>query len=248
MTINTPNGFRDKFYRSYFKTQGSRYDSSSLELGDLNNQWIMSKEIIPLLSTNKKSAILELGCGYGSLISLLKKNGYESVKGIDISEEQIQKAKELKISNVFCDDIFAHLKTDNSTYDCILGIDIIEHFNKDEVMELLHLIKERLNHNGKVIFRTPNGDAPFGSTYYFGDFTHEIILNYFSAEQIMLTANYKNVLILPSSVKVRGFFKNILRSMAWQLVRLSCKMILFASGKSTGKTLFTPNLIISARK
>lgn len=240
--------FRNKFYSSYYNFQESRHDSCSFEESAYNSQWILSKEILSLVPSDKKSVILDLGCGYGSLISLLKRCGYSSVKGIDISEEQIQKAKELGVSEVVNSDLFHYLNDDSSSYDCIIGIDIIEHFNKEELMSLLALIKSRLKQHGKVIFRTPNGDAPFGSTYYYGDFTHEVVLNSFSAEQIMLTAGFNNVSIDSSCVKVPGVFKNLIRSLLWPFVKFVCKIILFASGKSTRKLVFSPNLIISAIK
>jgi len=182
------------------------------------------------------------------LLSLLKQHGYSSLKGIDISEEQVQIAKELGNNKVEQGDILSYLSNDAKTYDCIIGIDVIEHFEKDALMELLSMINARLNQNGQVILRTPNGDAPFGSTFYFGDFTHELILNCFSAEQVMLNADFQNVSILPSCVQVQGVFKNLFRSLLWPFVKLGCKAILFASGKTIKKVLFTPNLIITAFK
>ncbi len=239
---------RDKFYKSYYTFQESRHGSSSLNEATFNSQWILAKEVLSLVPTDRDSVILDLGCGYGSLVSMLKNNGYSSVKGVDISEEQVQKAQELGISEVVHSDLFNYLNKDDITYDCIIGIDIIEHFSKEELMKLLSLIKTKLKKSGKVIFRTPNGDAPFGSTYYYGDFTHEVVLNYFSAEQIMLTSGFNSVEILSSCVKVPGFLKNLIRSILWPFVKFACKIILFASGKSTSNLFFTPNLIITAIK
>ena len=50
-------------------------------------------------------------------------------------------------------------------------MDIIEHFTKNELVELLSLIKNKLNPGGKAIFRTPNLDAPLTTVFANGDFT-----------------------------------------------------------------------------
>ena len=129
----------------------------------------------------------------------------------------------------------------------ITGMDIIEHFTKDELVELLQLIKGKLNPGGVAIFRTPNMDAPVASAFALGDFTHENYLNASSAEQVMLSCGFSEVTVLPSTMRVQGVFKEIVRRIAYDWMELFWKLQLFATARSTRKVLFTPNLIIVGR-
>lgn len=213
-----------------------------------HTSWVLSKEILPLLPSNREVTILELACGHGSFLKLLQNHNYSNAQGIDISADQIAKAKELGHNKVQCADISTFLSESSASYDVIVGIDIIEHLTKAELLNLLELIQQRLNPGGMVIFRTPNCDAPLGSTFFFGDFTHEIYLNYFSAEQVMLTMGFKDIHILKSHVGVKNPLKNLFRHILWFKMNIWFKLVLFASGRSSKKVLFTPNLIISAKK
>ncbi|MCH8317659.1 MAG: methyltransferase domain-containing protein [Bacteroidetes bacterium] len=238
---------RNKFYKNYFKNQVSRLGGKDIHKKLNEDHLQLKNEIIPLLPADKNIRILDIGCGYGGLLLLLQKSGYKNTEGIDISEEQVKIAKELGLKNIKQTDINAYLELNNDEFDVIVGIDIIEHFNKPELISLLEKIKRSLIQNGGMaIFRTPNTDAPFGSTYYFGDYTHESFLNYSSAEQLFLSLGFQQVRILPSYIRVKGLIKNLIRSFLWFFVVLACKITLFASGKSTKTVLLTPNLIILA--
>ena len=238
--------YRDQFYKHYHETQASRYEDGDEAEKIAGSTWILSREILPEIPSDKEISILELACGYGTFLNLVQKNGYTNAKGIDISPDQIEKAKELGRNNVECTDIVSYLSDSEESFDVIVGIDIIEHLTKSELLTILELIKERLKPGGKVIFRTPNGDAPLGSTFYFGDFTHEIYLNYFSAEQVMLTMGFDDIKISNSDVSVRNPIVNLFRSILWFKIKLWYKLVLFATGRSSKKVLFTPNLIITA--
>lgn len=241
--------FRDTLYEKYFQTQnGRRHNSANLEQKIKDNWLQLEGEILPLLPQNKDQRILDLGCGYGELLMLLNEKGYKNTEGIDISPQQIQMAKELGVQNVQVADAFAYLDSQKNTFDVITGIDIIEHFSKDELVKLLGLIKSALKPNGTAIFRTPNMDAPFTSTYAFGDYTHQSFLNLSSAEQLFNAVGFSRVEVLPSYIKVKGALKETMRKLAWKWITFQAKLTLFASGKSTQGVLFTPNLIIKVQK
>ena len=50
-----------------------------------------------LLLTDKKSKILEIGCGAGQLLYYFKSNGYTNIEGVDIGEHQIRLVKDMGI-------------------------------------------------------------------------------------------------------------------------------------------------------
>ncbi len=59
---------------------------------------------------------------------------------------------------------------------------------------------------------------------------------------------FTSIRIRGSHVGVSNPIKNLFRSVLWVQMKLWYKMVLFASGRSSKKVLFTPNLIISAEK
>ncbi len=77
--------------------------------------------------------------------------------------------------------------------DVIVGLDIIEHFTKDELIDFLLNVKKCLNPGGKAIFRTPNMDAPQTSLYAYGDISHEVFLNKSSALQVTKAMGFHEV-------------------------------------------------------
>lgn len=234
------------FYEKYFENQAGR---NSFEISEQfeSEKYCFQKEILPLIPKDKNIKILDLGCGIGSLLKVLKEAGYQNLTGIDISKQQVEMAHQMGISEVKEANIIDYLKSKTTHFDLILGMDIIEHFPKKDLLDLLLLIKKALKKNGSVIFRTPNADAPFSSTFLYGDFTHENQLNFHSANQLMNSCGFSNIRVLDSFVYTPNPLKEILRKIIWFFLKIHFKLTLFASGRSAQNVLFTPNLIISAQ-
>ena len=141
-------------------------------------------------------------------------------------------------------DAMQFFRSSEEQFDVITGMDIIEHFTKDELVELLQLIQSKLKKGGMAIFRTPNMDAPIATAFAIGDFTHENYLNASSAEQVMLSCGFGNVRIRPSFMRVNGLLKEALRGILYRIMNFRLKLQLFATARSSQKVLLTPNLII----
>jgi 2-polyprenyl-3-methyl-5-hydroxy-6-metoxy-1,4-benzoquinol methylase len=240
--------FRDKLYEQYFHNQSGRRLNKDLSEKIKENWKQLNREILPLLPTDKKAKILDIGCGYGEWLMLMKENNYTETEGVDISREQIETAHTLGITNVQVADVFDYLAQKKNYFDCITGIDIIEHFSKDELVNLLELIKGALKANGTAIFRTPNMDGLLASVYAYGDFTHSCLLNYSSAQQLGLSCGFSKVEVLPSFIYVNGALKEMIRRLLWWQYTFTAKLVLFASGRSSKGVLFTPNLLLVVGK
>jgi 2-polyprenyl-3-methyl-5-hydroxy-6-metoxy-1,4-benzoquinol methylase len=240
--------FRDKLYEQYFHNQSGRRLNKDLSSKIKENWKQLNAEIMPLIPTGKNAKILDIGCGFGEWLMLLKQNGYQNTEGVDISPEQIETAHAMGIANAQVADVFEYLAQRKNEFDCITGIDIIEHFSKDELVNLLELIKGALKQNGTAIFRTPNMDGLLASVYAYGDFTHQCLLNYSSAQQLGMSCGFSETITLPSFIYVNGTLKNLLRKLLWSSAVLNAKLTLFASGRSTKGVLFTPNLLMIVKK
>ena len=167
--------YRDIIYNNYFSTQVNKLNvdhTAMLRKQSRHNR----QELIHLLPSNKDARIVDLGCGFGTFVKPSMDAGYNHVEGYDISQEQVKVAHQLGIKNVHCMDIDGFF-TKGEKVDVLVGLDIIEHFTKDELMNFLTKAKQCLNPGGKIILRTPNMDAPHTSLYAYGDISHETFLN-----------------------------------------------------------------------
>ena len=79
------NNYRKTLYSNYFTTQ--------IEATVADESWtdrVFSKEILPHLLGYEQKHLVELGCGHGNLLRFLKKRGFQTILGCDVSEEQGQ--------------------------------------------------------------------------------------------------------------------------------------------------------------
>jgi 2-polyprenyl-3-methyl-5-hydroxy-6-metoxy-1,4-benzoquinol methylase len=99
--------------------------------------------------------ILDLGCGRGEFLELLKENKYEA-SGIDFSDEMIKNCldKGFKVINTTIED---YLKNPGkSMFDGIMCSHIVEHFYPEKVIDILSGCETILNKNGILIIISPN--------------------------------------------------------------------------------------------
>ncbi|MCC7298402.1 MAG: class I SAM-dependent methyltransferase [Bacteroidia bacterium] len=240
--------YRQVLYSNYHSTQSGRASNvDAAALFDREKRQFL-REILPLLdNTNSQAAIFDMGCGSGSLLKALQESGFQNATGMDISPEQVAIAKQMGVENVVEGDALLHVAHSENSFDLLLGMDIIEHFTKDELVDLLQNIRKSLKPGGKAIFRTPNLDAFISSAFANGDFTHENYMNASSAQQVCLACGFKNVKVLPGVMKIENPVKEILRKFAATVVNFRFKLYLFATARSSKNVLWSPNMVIIAQ-
>ncbi len=236
--------YRDVIYNNYFSNQVNKLevDHQALLLQQAEHN---RRELIPLLPKDKSSKIVDLGCGFGTFVRAALDAGYQNTTGYDISQEQVAVANKLGMSQVKESSIEAYFEL-NEKSDVIIGLDIIEHFTKDELMQFLQQAKQSLNPGGKVIFRTPNMDAPQTSVYAYGDISHEVFLNKSSALQVFQSNGFKNIEVFGGLVRNSNPVKELIRYCGWSLYKFCKKLVLFSSARTWHNVVFEPNLIIVA--
>lgn len=239
--------YRQILYSNYHTTQSGRASlTTAKELFD-REALQFSQEIIPLLrGVSKEANVFDLGCGSGSLLSALSNAGFTNIAGMDLSEEQVNLAHSLGIDKVVKGNGLEYLENCEKQFDVILGMDIIEHFTKDELVELMQKIRNALKPNGLAIFRTPNLDSQMATVFANGDFTHENYLNASSAQQVLLAVGFSTVEVLPSFMRVTPIWKEWVRSFLYRCMVFRLKLQLFATARSTRNIVFTPNMLITA--
>lgn len=238
-------GYRKILYTAYHQTQAGRSQvKTGIQLLE-EQKYYLNQEFALLLPPNKEAQILDIGCGYGAFVSLMYDLGYKAAKGIDLSEDQINTGRSMGIEGLEVAELKDYLVRENKQWDCITGLDIIEHFSKDELVDLLLLLKKSLKPGGRMLFRTPNADAAYSSLFASGDFTHECILNKSSALQLFNACGFKAE-VMPSFMGSPSFVKEMIRKTFWNLHLLHIRLVLFATGRTWHQAVFSPNIIILA--
>ncbi len=234
--------YRDKFYSKYVSTQTSQlYGEVNLE--DIKNQFpVWQKYFGRFLPEDKNAKILDFGCGNGGFVYWLQQIGYQNTEGIDISEEQVEFAGKLGIRNIYC------IKDINSVdkYNLIFMKDVLEHFNKEEILVLLEKIYKALKNGGFLIIQIPNAESPFSGRIRYGDFTHEVSFTKSSISQALLVSRFKNINIY-SQQPVIHWLKSLIRFFIWELIGFGLRFYLLVETGS-GKGIFSQNIIATAKK
>jgi len=193
------------------------------------------------LLEDKNINILDIGCGNGNLVYWLNSLGYKNVKGIDVSQQQIDQGTSFGIKNLECIDLFTFLNQNTIKFDIIIAKDVIEHFTRDEVFDILSLVYNNLNEKGRFMMQVPNGEGLFYTSIFYGDYTHEMAYTASSVNQVALNTGFSKSKCFPVAPPPLGI-KSRVRSLLWSLIVFKLKFSkMVATGSSSG--IFTPNLI-----
>jgi 2-polyprenyl-3-methyl-5-hydroxy-6-metoxy-1,4-benzoquinol methylase len=103
--------------------------------------------------------VLDVGCGNGVISRGLGEQGF-TVKGIDISEKTIERARELnKYPHVRFEVVSAEkLVADGHRYHAVICSEVLEHLN--DPGRLLNVLHQSLTDDGILVVTVPNGKGP----------------------------------------------------------------------------------------
>jgi 2-polyprenyl-3-methyl-5-hydroxy-6-metoxy-1,4-benzoquinol methylase len=150
-----------QWYEELFENYALKYESESFTKGTIGECDFIEQEI----SYNKKTKILDLGCGTGRHSRELARRGYK-VTGVDLSESQLNRAKQLAEKDRLTIDFQiqdARNLTFHNEFDLVImlcegGFPLME---TDEMnFRILQNAARALKENGKFIFTTLNGLFP----------------------------------------------------------------------------------------
>ena len=236
MTERSPREYKRDLYSVYRSTHLEETVASSVTTAG---------QILPHLPKDRNALILELGSGSGELIRSMVDAGYSRVSGVDLSEEQVERAHALGTESVAHGDLFERLAAQEEPLDTALCIDVLEHLEKPEVLHALQAIRAALAPGGRVVARVPNAQSPFAGRFRYGDFTHETGFTQLSARQVMLATGYSWVRTYPAEPVVHGI-KSAIRLGLWKLIALMFKFALAVETGTVRGHIVTQNLIVVA--
>jgi SAM-dependent methyltransferase len=105
-----------------------------------------------LLVRYKDPRILDVGCGTGYNLNLLKNIGCSEPVGLDISLDALNYCHSRNLTQLICGDS-VYLPFKHGSFDVILALDLIEHLDDD--LRALSEFHRLLSVNGKLVLFTP---------------------------------------------------------------------------------------------
>ncbi|MBY0425476.1 MAG: class I SAM-dependent methyltransferase [Cytophagales bacterium] len=172
-------------YSNYFSLRGvdsTFYSNYRLPV------WLESE-----LKDNKKSKILDFGCGVGQTLGALIRDGFLNVMGVDVSSQAIETAlkHQLPVQLISSTEELLRL---GDKFDVIIMSHVLEHLPKEIVIPTLKFLKDNiLSASGKLILQVPNAQSPTGIYWMYEDFTHNLLFTAGSINYVLNSAGFSNI-------------------------------------------------------
>jgi predicted TPR repeat methyltransferase len=187
--------------------------------------------------------VLDIGSGQGEFLELCRELDLEA-EGIDVSPELAEACRKRGLRVTVVREPVEFLRSSNSQWRVISMIDVLEHFTRDEAIEIVQLIRGRaLENGGKLILQIPNMQSLFAALNLYHDITHEWSYTEVSITQLLRSVGFTKVTTYPQNAPFRG--KYIVRYILRKLLYLMIHLILIIDQPNRGSIL-TPNLIVVA--
>jgi len=246
--VTQVNEYRDRIYDHYVHARTVPLVQPGFD-GLASRQPYVVAMIRRHFPSDRDAAILDLGCGHGTVLHFAQLAGYTKCRGVDRSAEQVAEAKRLGIAGVSEGDLAETLNaTPNASLDMVLTFDVIEHFGRDELLMLADEIHRVLRPNGKWIAHTVNAESPFFGRIRYGDVTHEQAFTRTSIGQLLLSSGFRSISCYEDSPVVHGL-KSAARWVMWKVMRGMMRLYLAAeTGSLDRSVILSQNFLIVAEK
>lgn len=197
-----------------------------------------------LLDLPRDARILEIGSGSGSLIAWLVDHGFTNLAGVDISQEEVERAKHRGLPLVWADAHEYLTGLSDSSIDVFIAKAMFEHLSKQDAADLLNAATRVLTPgSGMAVLDVPNMDWLLSNHERYMDLTHHVGYTRESLSQ-MLRLYFDMVEVLGSREPVEsiaGWVRiRIVKPLLVKLLRFLFRVI----GEGAANILFESRSII----
>lgn len=184
METSTNNEIKKSAYFSNRNVDESTYSNYSLP-----------RYLTPYFNeTDNELNILDIGCGLGQMLNYLKNKGFKNLHGIDINEEAILACKKNSLDVEKVNDIREYKVNDNLKFDRIVMSHVLEHIEKEKIIDtLIHIRKNLLKEGGVFLMMVPNAQSYTGTYWRYEDFTHTILFTSGSCMYVLRSAGFAQI-------------------------------------------------------
>jgi SAM-dependent methyltransferase len=240
--------YRSRFYARYAELK-QRTDITQVRRDLAFTKPYLARVVSKFFPGDRRCSIVDLGCGSGALLLFLQEAGYSNTIGVETSPDQVEFARQLGVHAVMPGNLVSFLRDSASDiFDVVVAFDVIEHFRKDEVLEIMDHAYRVLRPGGKLIVHVPNAEGIFGSRIFWSDFTHEMAFTREGLRQLTSACGFRSVEFSEDVPVVHGV-KSLIRRVLWTGLRSIFRLVYLAeTGDSGTGLILTQNFLAVANK
>lgn len=156
----------DKFYKSF-------EDKFRGDKSEIKKRLLAYEPFLQILKqNNEKPAAVDLGCGRGEWLEILKQNGF-AARGCDVSDEMIKECEKNDLEAKKQGAIEFLSELEDSSLALVSAFQLAEHLEFSELCELIKQARRVLKDGGILILETPNPENLRVATLnFYLDVTH----------------------------------------------------------------------------
>ena len=155
--------------------------------------------------------ILEVGCGKGVMLSMLKEKGIHAY-GIDLSETTVKYRQQKGLEAIYCD-LLSHLRSlDNCSLGGIFCVHVIEHLQPSEAIEFLRQASRVLMPKSKLVLITPNAKDLRTTERFWLDVTHVRLYPGKLLCELLRREGFQSVQMFSDKEPARNIFERIIKT------------------------------------
>jgi SAM-dependent methyltransferase len=177
--------------------------------------------------------ILDFGGGFGQMSNALREAGYKNVELLDISPPALAHSRSIGLT-CYDGNEPGFYEGHQKSYDFVILSHVVEHFPKDEAIEVLAKIREVLKPGGAVVVMVPNAQSSTGAYWAFEDFTHYTMYTSGSLYYVLRAAGFTEVVFLdPDCLEGSAWHKKFFRKILLKVYRMNYIFWNKVTGSST---------------
>ncbi len=239
------SAFRADLYGRYgrdFQGAGDSLDIEAVDRWGIAYDWYLRG----WLPADRAAAIADLACGSGGLLRFFQKRGYCNLSGVDVSPDQVARARQI-VPSVEQADVLDWLETHEGRFDLLTALDLIEHLTRPEALRFLERARRALKPGGRLVLQTPNAAAPIAMDVRYGDPSHEWCYNPNQLCRLLARAGFTRIEVREQGPVPWGYsLASTVRWLLWKLLSAGVQLWWIAETGARAPVL-SKNMLVSAR-
>jgi SAM-dependent methyltransferase len=199
------------------------------------------------------SPVLDVGCGCGHLLEVLRRDGCTDLLGIDRDPVLVDTTRKRGIPAERVVDAVDFLEAHSGRYALICACDVLEHIPRDRQLRFCIALARALQPGGQVLLTVPNANSTMAARWRYNDLTHHASFTESSLDHLLFLGGFWKIeiggfeLMAPPPNWRPSFW--LARWLILGLLRKMRRLEMMAEfGRQDGSAIpLTPNLRATAR-